>query len=106
LLPQLEALYKKWHQDGLEIVGINFDQKADTGREVCKSLGLSYPQVWVPGDEKTRDLWAKATGIGVPRTFLIDREGILRADNTEKLEEEIGKLLADSAKKPRQSPRP
>jgi hypothetical protein len=29
LLPQLEALYKKWHKDGLEIVGINFDDKAN-----------------------------------------------------------------------------
>jgi hypothetical protein len=97
MLPQLEALYQTWHKGGLEMIGINFDQKPGAGQEVCKSVGLTYPQVWVPGDEKTRELWDQASGItGLPRVLLIDHEGILRADGPDKLEEQIAQLLVRS----------
>jgi|SRR5713226_639879 hypothetical protein len=102
MLPQLEALYKKWHKDGLEIIGINLDGKLETGQKVCQSLGLTYPQVWISSETKTRELWEKAGGItSVPRLLLIDQEGILRADGHDKLEEEIAKLLARSPEKTR-----
>ena len=94
MLPQLEALYQKWHKDGLEIIGISLDSKAETAQKICQSLKLTYPQVWVPSDKKTRELWEQAMGGGgVPRVLLIDREGILRADGHDNLEEQIGKLL-------------
>jgi Thioredoxin-like len=95
----LEALYKKRHKDGLEIIGINLDPKAEKGQELCKSMGITYPQVWVPSDQITRELWQKASGIaGGPRLLVIDREGILRADcAAEQLEKQIGELL-DTAK--------
>jgi hypothetical protein len=93
----LEALYKKWHKDGLEIIGINLDDKAETGQKICASLDLTYPQAWIPSDTKTRKLWQQASGISaVPRLLLIDRDGILRADGHDKLEEQIAKLLARS----------
>ena len=96
MLPQLEALYKKWHNDGLEIIGINFDPKAETGRKRCQDAGITYPQVWVPSDEKTRQLWRAASGIeALGRAFLIDRDGILRADTTSDLETKIADLLKD-----------
>ena len=106
MLPQLEALYKKWHKEGLEIVGINFDPKAETGQEKCKTLGISYPQVWVSSDEKTRRLWQEASGIGgVPHIILIDRAGILRADgavgNLEKAVAELLKKSEDAPTKPK-----
>jgi hypothetical protein len=100
MLPQFEALYKMWHKHGLEIIGINLDEKAETGQKVRDSLRLTYPQVWVPSEEKTRELWEKASGItAVPRLLLIDREGVLRADGPDKLEEQIAKLLARSPEK-------
>jgi hypothetical protein len=100
MLPQLEALYKKGHKDGLEIIGINLDEKVETGQKVWQSLSLTYPQVWIPSDAKTRELWEQATGItGVPRLLLIDREGILRGDGHDKLEEQIAKLLGQSLEK-------
>jgi hypothetical protein len=100
MLPQLEALCKRWHNEGLEIVGINFDPQAETGARRCKALGITYPQVWVPNDEKTRKLWNEASGIGsVPYLLLLDRDGILRADgHVEDLEKTVAELLK---KKPR-----
>ncbi|HEV3261599.1 MAG TPA: sigma-70 family RNA polymerase sigma factor [Gemmataceae bacterium] len=105
-MPKLKALYEKHRQDGLEIIGVSLDRDAATVRKVCKQQGLTWPQVLVPGGERTRELWSEAAGMEpVPRVFLMDRAGILRAawgpDQVEqdvgKLEEEIDKLLERSA---------
>ena len=98
LLPQLEALYKKWHKDGFEIVGINLDDKAETGQKRFKTLGITYSQVWVPSDENTRQLWQEASGMGsVPHLLLIDRDGVLRADgHIEDLEMTVAALMKKS----------
>ena len=61
--------------------------------------GLPWPQVLVPTDDKTRQLWGEITGIGgIPRLFLIDRQGVLRADNPAKLKDEIVPLLKKTGK--------
>jgi hypothetical protein len=51
--------------------------------------------VYVPEDDRTRDLWAKGPGIsGLPRLFLIDRQGILRwAGYPGELDERVDSLL-------------
>jgi hypothetical protein len=95
-LPQLEALYQKWQQAGLEIVGINFDAKRETAQKRTKSLGLTFPQVWVADDDNTRLLWREASGIGsMPRLFFIDSEGLLRAERQshEGLEAMVSEML-------------
>jgi len=101
LLPELKDHYEKWHKDGLEIIGITLDQKPETAQKLCEKRGYAWPQVWVPNDESTRELWAKSAGISsIPRVFLIDREGILRVEETANLEKHIAKLLlAPPAKK-------
>src|SRR5262249_23704921 len=98
LLPELKELYEKSHKDGLEIIGVSFDRDAAKLKKMCAKLALPWPQVIVPSDEKTRQLWGDVTGIGeIPRLFLIDREGILRADSPSKLKEEIARLLKDTS---------
>jgi hypothetical protein len=56
--------------------------------------------VWVPNDDKTRKLWNEPSGIAsVPYLFLLDRDGILRAEgHVEDLEKTVAELLK---KKPR-----
>jgi peroxiredoxin len=78
LMPELKALYEKWHQQGLEIVGISLDRDVEAMQKVCKSKSLTWPQVIVPDDEKVRALWQEASGIsGIPRVLLLDQRGIL-----------------------------
>jgi RNA polymerase sigma factor (sigma-70 family) len=99
LMAELKALYEKWHKDGLEIVGVSFDREIETVRKTCKSQNLPWPQVWVPSDDGTRELWQEANRLdALPRLLLIDRDGILRAESHEKLEEEITKLLKKSTR--------
>lgn len=101
----MEALYQKRHKEGLEIIGINFDPQAETGIKRCKSLGITYPQVWVPSDGRTRQLWQEASGIGaLPRALLIDREGILRADTVDDLEKKAEELLKVGDRAPSKKP--
>src|SRR5262249_8861549 len=79
MLPDLKKLYEKRHKDGFEIIGVSFDNDAQKAQKKIKELELAWPQVHVPNDEKTRELWRESGDIGaLPRLFLIDREGILR----------------------------
>lgn len=99
LLPELKELYEKSHKDGLEILGVSFDQDAAKLRKACVKEGLAWPQVIVSSDEKTRQLWSEITGIGgIPRLFVIDRQGVLRADNPANPKKEIARLLKENGK--------
>jgi peroxiredoxin len=102
LLPQLKELYEKSHKDGLEVIGVSFDEDAAKLKKRCEELGLPWPQVIVPPDEKTRALWQEATGVGgIPQLFLIDRDGVLRAHDPARLKDEVARLLQQTpGKKP------
>jgi peroxiredoxin len=106
-LRHIKALYEKWHQQGLEIVGISLDRDVEAVQKICKTKGLTWPQVIVPDNEKVRALWQEASVIsGIPRVLLLDQQGILRADSADKLEERIAKLLTNSSDRPSTKPEP
>jgi thiol-disulfide isomerase/thioredoxin len=95
-MPELKAVYRKWHGKGLEVLGVSLDDNLNAARAVVESHEIPWPLVVVPSDEETRKLWAEASRITeVPRILLIDQRGVLRADSTrpEKLDEEIAALL-------------
>jgi RNA polymerase sigma factor (sigma-70 family) len=94
-MPKLKQLYEKRHKDGFEIIGVSWDPDAETVQQECARKGLPWPQVLVPNDVKTRELWYEASEMtGVGRLLIIDRKGILRADcGPHQLEEEITKVL-------------
>jgi|SRR6516225_3052155 peroxiredoxin len=96
-LPQLEALHKKWHNAGLEVVGISFDDDAAQARKTIQKLKLSFPQVLVPADEGVYQLWQQVSGVGsLPHLFLVDPDGILRVDGSVN---DVEKTVADLLKK-------
>ena len=75
-IPELEALHQKHKARGLEVVGVSVDAGGDdTGiREFMREFRMTYA-VWRDPDERVS---ARFLLIGVPATFLIDRQGILR----------------------------
>jgi RNA polymerase sigma factor (sigma-70 family) len=103
-MSKLKELYEEHHKEGLEIVGLCFDQDAQKARKAIKRLGLGWTQVLVPAEEKAREFWAEAAGIeSLPRLLLIGRDGVLRADcGPDALPDQITKLMAqEQAKGPK-----
>jgi cytochrome c-type biogenesis protein len=75
-IPYLESLHGKHAAEGLQIVGVSVDARGDEGKieEFAKDFSMTYP-IWRDPDERVN---SRFLAIGVPSTYLIDRDGILR----------------------------
>jgi cytochrome c-type biogenesis protein len=75
-IPYLEQLHTRYAANGLRLVGVSID--AAGGEEgitdFATEMGMTYP-IWRDPDQ---DVMTRFLAVGVPATFLIDREGILR----------------------------
>ena len=75
-IPYLEQLHAKHAAEGLQIVGVSIDARGDEDKinEFARDFKMTYP-IWRDPDERVN---ARFLAIGVPSTYLIDRDGILR----------------------------
>jgi cytochrome c biogenesis protein CcmG/thiol:disulfide interchange protein DsbE len=74
-MPALDAFYRDYRDKGLVMIGISADRPHDRS-EVAKAMqSLSYP-VAMMRDAKTNGFGAPVT---LPTTFIVDRDGIVRA---------------------------
>jgi peroxiredoxin len=73
-MPAMEKLYKQYGRKGLVILAVNVGQKKDVVKKWVKDLGISYP-VLLDTDKKMAD---KYDVVDVPRTYLIERKGLIR----------------------------
>ena len=75
-IPVLQALHEQYGRDGLEIVGISINARGEQGRigQYARSIGMTYG-IWHDPDDRISNLYR---AIGVPASYLIDRDGILR----------------------------
>jgi thiol-disulfide isomerase/thioredoxin len=106
-MPDLIKTYEKWHTQGLEIVGISFDEKSDVAEAAFRKLGIDWDLVVVPGGDESRTIWKEANRISsLPRVLLIDRDGVLRVDLTsaneieKNLELEVARLINPATSTP------
>jgi cytochrome c-type biogenesis protein len=76
-IPDFSAMQRDLASRGLTVVGVSADDTADGVREFQKELKQDYTVVLAPAD-------AKATYgvVGLPKTFVIDREGRIRKEIT------------------------
>ena len=93
-IPRFIGWQTKYRNDGLQIVGVSMDDDAGPVQALVRKRGVNYPMVM--GDEKLGELYGGV--LGLPVTYLIDREGIVRARfkgeaNLEAMEKEIQKCL-------------
>ena len=79
-IPELQRLHERYRDRGLEIVGVSVDDAGADGavRDFMRRYGMTYP-VWRDPAEAVS---ATFLVVGVPATFLIDREGVLRWKKT------------------------
>jgi thiol-disulfide isomerase/thioredoxin len=73
-VPVLKELYKRYHDEGLEIVGVNLDVTAPPVVPYLEQHKILWPQIFQPGGTESEP--AMALGIIVPPVMiLVDRKG-------------------------------
>jgi cytochrome c biogenesis protein CcmG, thiol:disulfide interchange protein DsbE len=74
-MPTLDALYRRYHARGLELLGLSIDEAPDAARVRQVMRQFSYPGALASA--------ARVNGFGepiaVPVTYVIDTHGIIRA---------------------------
>lgn len=75
-IPFLQSLYERHQGNGLEIIGVSVDARGqeETIHGFVKDFGMTYP-IWRDPDERVQSLYM---ALGVPASYIIDRQGILR----------------------------
>ncbi len=73
-LPELQAAAERWNGNVL-IVGVDQAEEAEVVQRYVDELGLTFP---IPMDEET-DVAQRYNVRGLPTTFFIDGEGIIRS---------------------------
>jgi len=83
-IPELRAIHGAYKDRGLEVVGISVDADGsdDAIRDFLKEFKMDYT-IWRDPNETVQATFRMA---GVPTTFLIDRDGVLRWRSTGALE--------------------
>jgi len=93
-VPRFAEWQQKYGPRGLQVVGVSMDDEEPPVRAFYQKHGLNYPVVM--GDETLGELYGGV--LGLPVTFLIDRNGKIRfkhegVTDLEIIKSEIQKLL-------------
>jgi peroxiredoxin len=74
--PALEAAYRKYQSRGIVFLGVDVQQDTwDDAADFLEAFGVTYPAVRDANGEIAR----KYQLLGLPTTYFIDRDGIVRA---------------------------
>jgi cytochrome c biogenesis protein CcmG, thiol:disulfide interchange protein DsbE len=73
-MPVLDGFYRKYHSQGIEMIGMSVDRPHDSGEVRNVMQSYSYPAA-MSEDAKVNDFGSPDT---VPTTFVVDSKGIVR----------------------------
>ncbi len=73
-LPLIQRLYEEYAAKGLVIIGINLDRTKQEMNQAIDRFNITFRQIFEQAD-KIAELF---NVVGVPATFLIDRQGVVR----------------------------
>ncbi|SFW19680.1 TlpA disulfide reductase family protein [Cellulophaga fucicola] len=91
--PNVVKVYNKYHDKGLNIVGVSLDRTADDWKKAIEEDGLTWNHVYNAKDVQQVAKLYNVTSI--PSTFILDENGIIIAKNLrgDDLETKIAELL-------------
>lgn len=99
-LPQVNELYEQYRDQGFEVVAITIDDPVEDATEFLDDLEvpLAYPVVL----DANADVMDQYRVVGMPTSFLIDRDGVIRKvhkgfreGDTELLKQALVPLLSE-----------
>jgi thiol-disulfide isomerase/thioredoxin len=99
--PFLSALYRKYHDQGLEIVGLAYEEPAQLAdpvrmRAFVKRYGLDYPVLLVGTTDQLAESLPQAENLSAfPTTFVVSRSGLVREIRAGFASRATGKLHED-----------
>ena len=73
-IPNIKAVYEKYHNRGFEVIGVSFDLDETVLREFIKENQLPWRQIFA-GEKRSSSVAQKYRIRGIPAQFLIGREG-------------------------------
>jgi cytochrome c biogenesis protein CcmG/thiol:disulfide interchange protein DsbE len=93
-IPRFVALQDKYRAQDLQVIGISMEDQDRTLRDFCEKHKVNYPVI--AGNQKIAEAYGGI--LGLPTTFLIGRDGRIRAKYSgladfAKLEQEIVAML-------------
>ncbi len=94
-LPDIASLYRDYKDRGFEVLGVVVDSRPEEVDRIINDFRIPYPSV--TGNDGMARMWHVS---GVPTTYVIDREGVVRAQyigarQRSTFERDIVRLLAD-----------
>ena len=95
-VPNVAAVYQKYHDKGFEIIGVSLDREGDKGKVVSFTKEHNMPwQQFYDGKYWQNELAVKYGIRSIPATFLLDGSGKIIAKNVrgEALEPAVKKAL-------------
>lgn len=100
-LPQIRALYEKYHDRGMEIVGVSLDATKEDAQAWVAEHKVDWTQLFEPGGLEGSPLAVDYGIILLPSVFVIDQEGKVayRGTAAEELEPVLSALLKAEDKK-------
>jgi peroxiredoxin len=93
-LPKFESWQRKYGSDGLQILAVSMDDEAAPARRTARRLHLDFPVLM--GNARLGEEYGGV--LGLPVTFLIDRNGVVvakikGATDLKKMESLVNQLL-------------
>ena len=76
-IPNLQYIYRKYHDKGFDIIGINLDRKRRRLESVIKKGKIQWPQLF-DGKEWENEIALMYRVESVPTILLLDRKGVIR----------------------------
>lgn len=98
-MPELKELYREYHDQGLEIVGVSLDQsESEGGLKALKAFvaknNVPWPMFYQGNGWESA--FSKSWGImSIPTVFIVDKKGILRSTQVSDPAQLIKTLLAE-----------
>ncbi len=82
-MPHLQDLYDRYHAQGLVVIAVSTDpDEQDTIDFLTENGYTDFISVWAPGGKHgspiTKLYGVDSSLVGIPRTYLIDRQGVIR----------------------------